>query len=89
LEPTSSIFSLFVRRQGLQIGFPNVMVLVFSPLGPIQSHKVQHFLVTWGRLKIFFCVSGFKPLGLISTFAPKGMLDLSCTLVLTPGVKWA
>ncbi len=92
LEPTSSIFWLFVRPQGLQIGFPNFMVLVFSPLGPTQGHKVQHLLVTWGSLKIFFCVSALnvvKPLGLISTFAPIGMLDLSSTLALTPSVKWA
>jgi hypothetical protein len=40
--------------QGLQIGFPNSIVFFFSALGPIQSHKVQHLLVTWGRLKIFF-----------------------------------
>ncbi len=93
LEPTSSIFWLFVRPQGLQIGFPNFMVLVFSPLGSIQGHNVRHLLVTWGRLKIFFCVSALtpslKPLGLISTFAPIGMLDLSCTLALTPSVNWA
>jgi hypothetical protein len=65
----------------------------FSPLGPIQGHKVQHLLVTWGRLKIFFCVSALtpsvKPLGLISTFAPIGMLDLSCTLALTPSANGA
>jgi hypothetical protein len=30
-----------------------------------------------------------KPLGLISTFAAIGMLDLSCTLALTPSVNWA
>jgi hypothetical protein len=29
-----------------------------------------------------------KPLGLISTFAPIGMLDLGWTLALTPSVKW-
>jgi hypothetical protein len=77
----------------LQIGFPIFLVLVFSPLGPIQGHKVQHLLVTWGRLKIFFCVSALtpsvKPLGVISTFEPIGMLDLSCTLALSPCVEWA
>jgi hypothetical protein len=31
--------------QGLQIGLPNLMVTFFSPLGPIQGHKVQHLLV--------------------------------------------
>jgi hypothetical protein len=30
----------------------------FLALGPIEGHKVQHLLVTWGRLKIFF---GFHP----------------------------
>jgi hypothetical protein len=28
--------------------------ILFSALGSIQGHKVQHLLVTWGRLKIFF-----------------------------------
>jgi hypothetical protein len=43
------------RPQGLQIGFPNSIVsFFFSALGPMQGHKVQHLLVTWGRLKIFF-----------------------------------
>jgi len=68
--------------QGLQIGFPNLMVSIFSALGPIQGHKVLHLLVTWGRLKsFFFCISALtpsaKPLWLISTFASIGMLDLS------------
>jgi len=67
--------------------------IVFSPLGPIQGHRVQHLLVTRGRLKMFFSISALtpsvKPLGLISTFAPIGMLDLSCTLALTHSVKWA
>jgi hypothetical protein len=67
--------------------------IVFSPLGPILGHKVQHLIVTWGRLKMFFSISvltpSVKPLGLISTLAPIGMLDLSCTLALTPSVKWA
>jgi len=29
-------------------------ILFFSALWPIQGHKVQHLLVTWGRLKSFF-----------------------------------
>jgi hypothetical protein len=29
-------------------------LIFFSALRPIQGHKVQHLLVTWGRLKIFF-----------------------------------
>ncbi len=28
--------------------------ILFSDLGPIQGHKVQHLLVSSGRLKIFF-----------------------------------
>jgi hypothetical protein len=56
------------------------MVSFFQPWGPIQGHNVQHLLVTWGRLNFFIFMStltpGVKPLGLISTFAPIGMLDL-------------
>jgi hypothetical protein len=69
-----------------KIGFPNSLVsfFFFKALGPIQGHEVQHLLVTWGRLKRFFNISALtatvKPLGLISTFAPIGMLDLSSTL---------
>jgi hypothetical protein len=39
--------------QGLQIGFSNWMLFFFSALQSMQGHKVQHLLVTWGRLKIF------------------------------------
>jgi hypothetical protein len=39
--------------EGLQIGFRNLMVSFFSALGPIQGHKIQQLLVTWGRLKTF------------------------------------
>jgi hypothetical protein len=28
----------------------------FPALGPIQSHKVQHLVVAWGRLKRIFLV---------------------------------
>jgi hypothetical protein len=38
-----------------------VSFFFFPALGPIQGHKVQHLLVTWG---------------LILSFAPIGMLDL-------------
>ncbi len=66
--------------QGLQIGFPNLMVSFFQPWVQLQGHKVQHLLVAWGRLKIFFSISVLTPsvksLGPISTFAPIGMLDL-------------
>jgi hypothetical protein len=54
-----------------------VGILLFS----LQGHKVQHLLVTWGKLKKIFSISaltpGVKPLGLISTFAPIKMLDLN------------
>jgi hypothetical protein len=50
-------------------------------MGPIQGHKVQHLLVTWGVIEIIFSISALnpsvKPLGLISTFAPIEMLYLS------------
>jgi hypothetical protein len=54
----------------------------FSGLGSIQGYKVQHLLVTWGRLIFFSSISALTPsvkaLGKpISTFAPIGMLDLS------------
>jgi hypothetical protein len=66
--------------QGLQIGFPKLMVSFFSALGPIEGHKVQHLFATWGRLKrFFFSISALtpsvKPLG--GDFTPIGMLDLS------------
>jgi hypothetical protein len=66
----------------LQIGFPNSMVSFSLALRPKQGHKFQHLLVTWGKLILFiFPISSLtpsvKPLGLISTFAPIGMLDLS------------
>jgi hypothetical protein len=32
---------------------PKFNGILFSALGPIHSHKVQHLLVTWGRLKSF------------------------------------
>jgi hypothetical protein len=60
----------------------------FSALGPIQGHEVQHLVVTWRKLKMFLAISALtpsvKPLVLISTSAPIGMLDLSRTLALTP-----
>jgi hypothetical protein len=67
--------------------------ILFTALGPIQGHNVQHLLVTCGRLKSLFSISALtpsvKPLELISTFAPIGMLDLGWILALTPNVKWA
>jgi hypothetical protein len=73
-----------LASRGLQFSFPKFDgIPIFSALGPIQGHnKAQRLLVTWGRLKFFFgAISAFdslsvKPLGLISTFPPIGMLDL-------------
>jgi hypothetical protein len=54
--------------------------ILFSALGPIQGHKVQHVLVTLGQIEKIFSSSALtpsvKPLRLISTFAPIGMFDL-------------
>jgi hypothetical protein len=33
--------------------------LFFSALGPIQGHKVQHLLVTWGQIEFIFFL--FQP----------------------------
>jgi hypothetical protein len=35
---------------------PKFNGILFPTLGPIQGHKVQHLLVTLGRLKRFFLV---------------------------------
>jgi hypothetical protein len=48
LGPTLSIFGPVLWPQGLQIGLPNLMV---PALGPIQGHKVQHLLITWGQIE--------------------------------------
>jgi hypothetical protein len=75
-----------IGPKGCKIGLSNSMVSFFPPLGPIQGHKVQHLLVTWGRLKRkrFFLIQpltpSVKPLGLVSTFAPIGMLDLGSNI---------
>jgi hypothetical protein len=58
------------------------LVSFFKPLGPIQAHKVQHlFISNLGQIEFFTFITaltpGVKPLLLISTFAPIGMLDLS------------
>jgi hypothetical protein len=66
LGPTLSIF-------GLQIGFPNWMVSFIQPWGQYKAIKL-------GQIEKFLFISALtpsvKPLGLISTFAPIGMLDL-------------
>ncbi len=49
-----------IGHQGSQIGFSNG--ILFSALGSTQGYKVQHLLVTWGRLKIFFL---FQPWSLM------------------------
>jgi len=55
--------------------------ILFSALGPIQGHKVQHILVTWGQIENIYSISALapnaKPVGADSTFASIGMLDLS------------
>jgi hypothetical protein len=57
--------------------------ILFPALGPIQAHKAQDLLITWGRLKRLFSSSALtprvKPLGLIFTFQPIGMLDSGWT----------
>ncbi len=72
--------------QGLQIGFPYL-------IGPIQGHKSSAFISNLGQIeKIFFSCFSLDSLGLISTFSPLGMLDLSqylWILALTPCVNWA
>jgi hypothetical protein len=37
--------------QGVANWPPKFYGILFSALWPIQGHKVQHLLVTWGRLK--------------------------------------
>jgi hypothetical protein len=49
-----------------------------------KDKRNQH----WTELVRGYLASG-KPLGLISSFAPIGMLDLGWKLTLTPSVKWA
>ncbi len=61
--------------------------ILFSALGQIQGHKVQHLLVLGADRKVLFALTpSVKRLGLISTFAPIGILDLGSTLALTPSV---
>jgi len=49
--------------RGPKLGLPNLMVVLFvRALGPIQGHKVQHLLVTWGQIeKFFFSLSAVTP----------------------------
>jgi hypothetical protein len=58
---------------------PKLNGILFSALGPIHGHKAQHLLIGWGQIEKIFSISALtpsvKPLGLISTFAPIGMLD--------------
>jgi hypothetical protein len=66
--------------RGLQIGLPNFDGIPFFSLGANMRPKRSAFISTWGTLKRFFAISALtpsvNPLGLISTFAPIGMLDL-------------
>jgi hypothetical protein len=47
----------------LQIGFRKFDgKSFFSALGPMQGNRVQHLLVTWGKLKrFFFAISALTP----------------------------
>jgi hypothetical protein len=62
--------------------FQAILILFFFPaLGPIQGLKNSAFISTLGQIeKFLLSISALnpsvKPLGLISTFAPIGMLDL-------------
>jgi hypothetical protein len=47
--------------QGLQISRPNLMVSFFSALGPIQGHKVQHFISNLGQIEKFLSISPLTP----------------------------
>jgi hypothetical protein len=54
---------------------------MLSPaVGPIQGHKSSAFISNFGQIENIFSGSALrpsvKPLGLISTFAPIGMLGL-------------
>jgi hypothetical protein len=57
---------------------PKFNGILFSALGTIQGHKVQHLLVAWGEniFSISALSPSVKPLRLISTLAPIGSLDL-------------
>jgi hypothetical protein len=59
---------------------PKFNGILFSALGTIQGHKVQHLLVALGQIENIFSISALspsvKPLRLISTLAPIRMLDL-------------
>jgi hypothetical protein len=56
------------------------MVSSFEPWGEYKAIKCGIYLCPWGRLKSYFSLSALtpsvKPVGLISTFAPIGMLGL-------------
>jgi hypothetical protein len=61
----------------LQIGFPNSVVSFSSALGPIGGQKNSAFIIDLGgQIEKIFSISA---LGLISTVAPIGMLDLGWT----------
>jgi hypothetical protein len=69
-------------------------ILFFSLGGQYKAIKSLAFISNLGQIekflkKISALTPSVKPLGLISTFAPIGMLDLSRSLALTPSVKWA
>ncbi len=65
----------------------------FFSLGANTRPQCSAFISNLGQIEKLFSMSALtptvKPLGLISTFAPIGMLDLSWTSSPTPSVKWA
>jgi len=69
-----------LQASTLSWGMPNLTVSFFSALGPIQGHKSSAFTNSLGQIENIFSIFSLdpsvKPLRLISTFAPLGMLDL-------------
>jgi hypothetical protein len=61
--------------------FPQSGGILFLPWGRYKAIKFSTFISNLGQIEKIFSISalppGVKLLGLISTFAPIGMLDLS------------
>jgi hypothetical protein len=64
----------------LQIGLPNFDGILFFSLGANMRPKRSAFIIYLGHVQKVFAISAsapsVNPLGLISTLAPIGMLDL-------------
>ncbi len=67
--------------------------ILFPSLGTYTRPSSSAFISNFGQIEKFVSISALTPivklLGLISTFAPIGMLDLGSTLTLTPSVNRA